>query len=315
MQSRSDYVRGPGTSLRGVFGSPRVSHALFVAAFILPALTLYALFVVGPVLQAFAMSLYEWRGVSSQRTFVGLENYRQLAADPVFWLSLRHNLGMLLVAGGGVIALSLLLAHALSGSRGAARGLRAIYLFPQVISLVVVAILWYFALNPSIGFANSLVRAIGFTPPENGWLGDTSTALPAVGLAFAWHAMGFYVMLFSAGLGGISTDIADACRIDGAEGLTRFARVTLPMLWSVLRVALIYLCINVMNVFALVFLMTSGGPDRASEVMLTYLYERAMKQNEFGYGTALAVANFVLVMTLSGAVLLLLRRDPTEAKP
>lgn len=290
------------------------ARGLFVTGFLLPATVLYVLFVVLPVVQAFVFSLYRWRGISTNRIFVGLENFRQLFADPIVWMAIRHNL--LLFVGTSVVILSLAiaLAHAIGHDTGTARFLRSVYLFPQVISLVVVAILWMFILNPSFGILNAALKAVGLERWAIAWLGEKSTALASIGVAHVWHALGFYTMLFAAALRTIPPDVMEAATLDGAMGLTRLRYVTLPMLWAVLRIALVYMAIGTMNIFSLVFLMTQGGPDRATEVMLTYLYEQAFKHSEFGYATALAVVNFVLVMALSGAILALLRHNPQEGK-
>jgi len=281
--------------------------------FLTPATVLYGVFVVWPVLQAFAFSLYRWRGVSEYRTFVGLENFRRLAADPVFYQSLAHNLFFLIVGGTAILVLGLAIAHAVHGHSRFDRLLRGVYLFPQIISAVVVAILWMFLYNPSFGLIDAALKATGLGALALDWLGTPRTALPAVTVTFVWHAVGFYIMLFSAGLRTIPVEVHEAALLDGVEGLRRFFTITLPLLWAVLRVALIYVVINSLNVFALVFLMTVGGPDRRTETMLTYLYEQAFKNSEFGYGTALAVANFAIVMLLSGLVMAALRRNPQEA--
>jgi N-acetylglucosamine transport system permease protein len=293
--------------------TPR-ARAAFITGFLLPATALYAVFVVVPVVQAFAFSLYRWRGISANRTFIGLENFRQLLNDPLVWLALRHNL--LLFAGTSVVilALSLALAHAIGHDTRAARFLRSVYLFPQVISLVVVAILWMFILNPSFGILNAALKAVGLGHWAIAWLGEKPTALASIGAAHVWHALGFYIMLFSAALRTIPPDVMEAATLDGATGLVRLRYVTLPMLWAVLRIALVYMAIGAMNIFSLVFLMTQGGPDRATEVMLTYLYEQAFKNSDFGYATALAVVNFVLVMALSAGILALFRYNPQEGR-
>jgi N-acetylglucosamine transport system permease protein len=194
------------------------------------------------------------------------------------------------------------------------KAIRSIVLFPQVISLVVVAILWMFLLNPEFGLINGTLRSIGLGAIAKPWLGQSPTALPAVGVAFLWYAVGFYIMLFSAGLKGIPDEIKEAAELDGSEGWHRFWRVTWPMLWSIKRVAVTYVVIMVMNIFALVFLMTQGGPDRGTEVMLTYLYEQAFKNNKFGYAAALAVANLVVAMVLSLGVMAYFRKDPQERR-
>jgi N-acetylglucosamine transport system permease protein len=290
------------------------SRARFIAAFLAPAVAIYALFVILPLLQAFQMSLYRWRGVSARREFTGLENFARLVQDDVFLRAVKNNLWLFIVGGLVIVALGVLLAHGVQGSGRLARAIRSVYLFPQVISLVVVAIIWMFVFNPSTGLVDGIAQAVGLGASSKAWLGDPATALPAVGLAFVWWAIGFYIMLFAAGIEGIPQEVKEASRLDGASGAKQFLAITWPMLWPIKRVAITYIAINVVNVFVLVHLMTQGGPDRSTEVMLTYLYEQAFKNNQFGYATALAVANFALAMALGGAVMLWFRRNPMEAK-
>ncbi len=292
----------------------RSSRALFILSFLAPATLLYALFVCWPVLQAFVFSTYRWRGISQNRTFVGTENFRKLGEDQVFWQSLGHNIWILLVGGLALLGFGILLAHAVQGEGRAARFLRGIYLFPHIVSMVVVAILWQFIYNPTLGILTKGMEAPGLDRWVKTWLADSSSALPAVTVAFVWYGLGFYVMLFAAGLKSIPDEVSEAARLDGAAGLRKFWRVTWPMLWSIKRISVIHICISTLNIFVLVFLMTKGGPDRKTEVMLTYLYEQAFVNSQFGYSTALAVANFVAVMMLAAAVMLIFRRDPTEAR-
>lgn len=286
----------------------------FIALFLAPAVLIYGGLVIVPLLQAFAFSTYRWRGVSAQKTFIGAENFVQLGQDLAFRKAVVNNLTLLLVGGFVVLVLALLLAHALSGTGRGARTLRSLILLPQMTSLVVVAILWMFVFNPQFGLLTSGLRAVGLDGWVRTWLGERDTALPSVGVAFVWYATGFYVMLFAAGLRALPGEVKEAAELDGATGWTRFSRVTWPMLWSVKRIAIVHLVITVVNVFVLVYLMTQGGPDRATEMMLTYLYESAFKNSRFGYATAIAVANFVIVMLLSVAILAAFRRDPTEAR-
>jgi N-acetylglucosamine transport system permease protein len=178
-----------------------------------------------------------------------------------------------------------------------------------------VSLLWKFLYHPTIGLINSMLSGLGLGRFAETWLGDKAFALPSVTAAFIWWALGFYVMLFTAGLASIPGEVREAAELDGARGAVRFWKVTWPMLWSVKRVALTYVVINVMNIFALVFLMTRGGdPDRATETTLTYLYEVGFESSKFGHASAIAVANFTLSMILAGAILLLYRRSPEEGR-
>lgn len=303
-------------SYRGIINQlmQRRGRTKFILSFLAPAGMIYLVFVVWPLLNAIWTSFFRWRGVSRDAEYIGIDNYRELVADPVFLRAITNNFWLLIIGGAIVIALGVMLAHAMNASGSIARFLRGVYLFPQVISLVVVAILWTFLLNPSFGIVDPALRAIGIEPPKNGWLGNPNLALPAVGAAFVWYVAGFYIMLFSAGLKNIPEEIGEAAALDGAHGMRKFWTVTWPLLWSIKRVAAIYIVINVMNVFALVYLMTQGGPDRRSEVMLTYLYEQAFKNSKFGYATALAVVNFVIAMVLSMIVMAIYRRNPEVSR-
>jgi N-acetylglucosamine transport system permease protein len=292
----------------------RNSRNLFVVAFLSPALLLYIGFVIFPLIQAFQLSLYRWRGVSANRKFVGFENYSKLAGDDIFRKALGHNLWLLIIGGICIFALGLAIASAMQKDTRLVRATRAIVLFPQVISLAVVAILWMFLLDPGIGLLNAALSKANLGGLAHAWLGESATALPAVTVAFIWYAVGFYVMLFSAGMKGIPEEVIEAAELDGSRGFHKFRKIVWPLLWSVKRVAAVYVVVNVMNVFALVFLMTQGGPDRHTEVMLTYLYERAFADSQFGSAASLAVANFVVAMLLSLTILLWMRRDPTEAR-
>jgi N-acetylglucosamine transport system permease protein len=286
----------------------------FIVCYLAPAALFYGAFVVWPLLDSFIVSLYRWKGLSQNRTYVGLENYRRLLEDDVFWRALKNNLWLLLFGMAAIFVLGLLLAHALNGGGRIAKALRSVVLFPQVISLVAVAILWMFMYNPSYGLVTTMLKGAGAGEWAGKILGSSESALPAVGIAFLWYALGFYIMLFAVGLSGIPDDVLEAAELDGSHGFHRFRTVSWPMLWSVKRTAAIYVVINVMNVFALVWLMTQGGPDRATEVMLTYLYQQGFTNYQFGYATTLAVANFFIAMLLAAILMWVFRKNPEEAR-
>ena len=229
-------------------------------AFLAPAVLIYAIFVIYPLTQAFAFSAYRWHGVSAQRTFIGFENFTKLSHDEAFRKALQNNLVLLVVGGLCTMALAVALAHGLQGKGKTARTLRGVILFPQIISLVVVAVLWMFLYNPGFGLLTSGLKAVGLGGWVHTWIGEPKTALGSVGVAFVWYSVGFYVMLFSAGLRSLPAEVMEAAELDGAVGLTRLKQVTWPMLWSVKRVAIVHFTIAVMNVFTLVYLMTGGGP-------------------------------------------------------
>ncbi len=288
----------------------------FIITYLAPAVFLYALFVIWPVIQAVGFSFYKWSGLSSNKTFVGFDNFKSLFHDSVFWQALLHNAEIFIIGGFAILVIGIGIAHAMQGEGRFTKALRSVYLFPNIMSLVVVALLWQFIYHPRIGIISSLLGKPAPSKPgapvvELSILGNGDKALPAVIITFVWFAVGFYIMLFSAGIRQIPQEVAEASKLDGAEGFFRFRKVTLPLLWSVGRIAVIYIVINALNVFALVFLMTQGGPDRKTEVMLTYLYEQAFVNSDYGLATALAIANFVVVMGVSGIIMRLTRKDPS----
>jgi len=285
-------------------------RAVFIASFLAPAFLIYALFVVVPLVQAFALSLYQWKGVSAQKKFVGIDNFRELWEDVTFWIALKNNLVLLAGCGIAVFVISIAVALALQKRGPMQATTRGVVLFPQVLSLVVVSILWMFLLNPTMGLVNSGLEAVGLPELSRPWLGEKSSALGSVGVAFVWYAVGFFVLLFVAGLQAIPAEVEEAANLDGSVGWHRFWNIRWPLLWPVRRVAATYVVILVMNIFALVFLMTQGGPDRSTEVMLSYLYQQAFTNSKFGYATAIAVVNFSVAMLLSFAIQFWYRRDP-----
>lgn len=288
----------------------RKGRTRFIVGFLSPALALYGFFVLWPLIEAFRISAYRWSGMSQVLTPVGSGNYQALWVDPVIWEAAGNNLWMLAVGGVLILAIGVGTAHALRQKSPWAKTLDAIYLFPQVVSAVVVAILWKFFYHPKSG---PVTLALG-TPVEGGILGNSTWALPAVTLAWVWFAAGFYVMLFHAGLAQIPEEVNEAAEMDGSKGMHRFWSVTWPLLWSTKRTAVIHLVIAAMNTFALTFLMTRGQPDRKTEVMLTYLYQQAFEESEYGYATAIAVFNFALVMIVTLVVLWWFRRDPAGSR-
>ena len=289
-------------------------RAAFIASFLAPSVLLYGIFVVWPFIQTFYLSVFRFRGVSSKRTYVGGQYFEALLKDDVFWQCMK-NVGFLLLVGGvTVLVLSVLISHAMQNKGPMSKLLRSVYLFPQVISVVAVAVLWRFIYQPQGGLLNGILKPLGIAGPENGWLGSTNTALASVTVAWIWLSLGFYTMLFAAGLKGIPEEVNEAAALEGVTGLKKFWAITWPMLWSIKRVAVVYIVINVMNVFGLVYVMTQGQPARKTETLLTYLYDQSILNSKFGYAAALATVNFVIILAISLLVMLMFRRDPQAAR-
>jgi len=292
----------------------------FLAGAILPALALYAVFVLSPYAQAFYLSLTDWTGVSGDVDFVGLDNFRRLGSDPLFLAALRNNGVMLVVVPVVTIALGLLLAALVTfggrrgGTIGGATFYKTAYFFPQLLSLPIIAVLWQFVYHPNDGLLNGFLRDAGLDPLAHTWLGDPRLALWAVMAVLVWSSVGFYMVLFAAAMAAIPPELIEAATLDGAGRLATLWRVVVPLLWDNVQVAFVYLGVLALDGFAVVQIMTvgPGGPDNATEVIGLGLYRNAFTYGRFGYAAAMGVTLFFLTLALAVVALRAGRRERVE---
>lgn len=275
-----------------------------IAAFLLPALLLFAAFTAYPVLRTFYNSLFEIRPNGNQ-TFVGLENFREvLFADPVFRRAVRNTLIWSTVEPFIDVGLGLLLALALYTRAPFSRFLRIAWFTPVLISTVVVAIIWSWIYNYDWGALNLLLRGLGLDGATRAWLGDPATALPALILADSWKWVGFNMVVCLAALHSLPSEVMEAAELDNCGWWAKLLHVVVPMLRATLLNLLILAFISRMKVFDLVWVTTRGGPLWATETASTYTFKRAFEWRSFdlGYPSAIAVIWFLVVI---GAVVLL----------
>ncbi|GAA0467849.1 sugar ABC transporter permease [Streptomyces stramineus] len=297
----------------------------FIVGFLALPLAIYGIFVISPFVQAIYYSFTDWTGLSSDFTLVGFDNYRKMLDDDVFWTSLGHNLLLLLVLPLVTLGLGLFFAFMLNvGGRrrknAAVAGVRGsglykiIYFFPQVLSIAIVALLFQFAYNPNSGALNSFLDAVGLDSVQPDWLGDPGLALWCVMAVMVWSNVGFYVVLFSAGMSSIPRDFYEAALLDGASRVQTFFRITLPLLWDTVQTGWVYMGIMALDAFAVVQIMTvgPGGPDYSTEVLAYFLYTKAFRDGQAGYATALGVALLIVTMIFAGIVMKLGRRERLE---
>jgi N-acetylglucosamine transport system permease protein len=290
----------------------------FIIGFLAVPVALYGVFVVAAYIQTFKLSLYSWSGLGSM-DFIGFDNFVKLWHDPLFWTSIRHNLFVLIFLPIITIAIALVFAFLLNvggGHRGGVtRGVwgskfyRVLFFFPQLLALAIVAVIFGRVFGPDkSGMLNGLMP--GSWKP---WLflADSRWALTCVLLVLVWQAIGFYVVLFSAGMGSISTEIYEAAALDGANRITLFFRITVPLLWSTIQVAWVYLGIAAFDCFALVNIMTvdRGGPDGATSVLSMMIYRNAFEYSQAGYASAIGVVLFFLTLTFAALTLRVTRRE------
>jgi len=282
-----------------------------VVLFLAPACGLYALLFIYPVLSSLVLCLYDWDGFSQQRRFVGAGNFVKLAHDPMFWTALRHNVFLLAVPTVVVLAGALFFAAVLtSGVRGQ-RFFRLTYFFPNIISMVAITLLWFFIYNPTFGLLNGLLGKVAGQPVSIVWL-DPNHIMGSLVAPIVWCSLGFYLVLFLAGMESIPTTYYDAARVDGASAWQQFRGITVPLMWDIITMAVVFLVIGGLRIFDLIYVMALGYPNEQSQVISTYLYEQAFNNANMGYGLAIAVVLFVLVFAATAVAMRLMRREQLE---
>ena len=289
-----------------------------IIPFLAPALILYGVFVLYPYLRAFYISLTSWSGVSGNMPFVGLKNYSSLLTDGRFLDALLRNGQLLIILPLGTILLALAFAALFTqGGTGimGAGFYRIVYFFPQVISAVIVGILFQYVYNPRYGLLNTMLEKAGLEGLQRTWLGDPSTILWAIAFVAIWSAVGFYMVIFIASMQSIPTSFYEAAVLDGAGRWRQFRDITLPLMWETIRTALIYIAINALDMFVLVQVMTGGGSTAASrnaEVVAVYMYIEAFDKNRWGSAAAVGVLLLLLTMLLSVVIMRVTRRETYE---
>lgn len=283
---------------------------LVALAFVLPALVLYGLVVLRPLVDAVRISFYDWDGFGPPTDYVGLDNYRRAADDPLFWTSLKHNLVWMVVALPLVVALGLLAAVLLAGRIRGRTLLRTLYFLPVVQASAVIALAWRWVYSPIGPVTTGLDKSgLGILTNDDGWVGNPTWALPAVAVAAAWAGFGFSMVIFLAGIQSIDPALYDAVEVDGAGAWQRFRHVTMPGLRSVTTTVLVLGVIGSFLVFDLLYILTpNGGVIQSTQVLGTLLFYRAFSHNEFGYGAALSVVLMIIIFALSWLYLIVRER-------
>jgi multiple sugar transport system permease protein len=265
--------------------------------FLLPNIIGFLIFTALAVVTAFALSMTEWDLLTPPR-FIGLANYqRLLTRDPVFQQTLVNTLYFV----AGVVPLDIIfsLGLALLLNRPI-RGMtfyRAIYFMPVVTSLIAVAIVWQWLYHTEVGLVNYLLTQVGL--PRVNWLGSTEWAMPAVIFMSAWKAMGYYAVIFLAGLQGIPTHLYEAASIDGANGWQRFWRITLPLLSPTMFFVLVISMIQAFQVFGQIFIMTRGGPGNATNTIVYFIYNNGFVWFRMGYAAAASWILFAIIFAIT----------------
>ncbi|MCH1624611.1 carbohydrate ABC transporter permease [Fredinandcohnia quinoae] len=273
-----------------------MSNKFVITLYTLPALLLILVLIYIPIGLSGYYGLMDWDGIG-QMSFIGLENYITLIQDKMFWTSAWHSFILAIFSTASLLlylGISLVLASKIKGSDL----LRKIYLIPMLLSSVAIAQLWMKIFDPTNGMANKLLESLGVenTPI---WLADPSIALYAIFIPVIWQFAGFYILIYYAALKNVPDEIIEAAKIDGANPLQIAFKIKLPLISGVFKVTIMLAVVGSLKYFDLIYVMTGGGPNGASEVMASYMYKEAFKLNNFGYGSAIGFGLLVICLVMT----------------
>jgi N-acetylglucosamine transport system permease protein len=295
-------------------GTAKWQRNVFIAIFILPTLAFFSVFTIYPVVQGLYYSFFDWSGMSNNKTFIGFDNFTEMFHDPIIWRAIGND--YFLVAGKviGIMALATFFAVALTRFGIKAAGFfRSIFFIPNVISVVVIGVLWNFIYNPQIGFLNGFLSLFTSEKVDIAWLGFPHHTIWMLLPPSIWAGIGFYMILLIAAIQSIPASYYEAANIEGASLWRQFRGITIPLVWEQMKVSVLNIMMTTLNgSFVIVWIMTEGGPDNSTQVMGSYLYQMAFRQYHFGYGASIGF--MILILSLLTTLLLqrLMRHESVE---
>ncbi|SDQ23724.1 carbohydrate ABC transporter membrane protein 1, CUT1 family [Virgibacillus subterraneus] len=287
---------------------------LFLAFCLIPTFIMFSIFTLYPLFSGLYYSFFEWSGSSQVKEFIGFDNYVKLFKDEIIPATIWHDYFLVVTKVIGIMIMALFIAVALTQLKiKEAPFYRIIFFFPNIMSVVVIGILWTFIYNPSLGLVNSGLEFLGLESWAKPWLGSEDWALPSLVLPSIWAGIGLFMLLLMGGIANISKSFYEAAEIDGANEWQQFWKVTLPLVWPQIKISILYIVITTLNgSFIIVQIMTGGGPNNSTHVMGSYLYQQAFRQYNFGYGATIGV--MILVLSLITVLILqfFMRREKVE---
>ena len=266
-------------------------------AFLAPALVIYSVVVVYPMIYSAYLSLFRWDGISPTKVFVGLDNYGiLLTQNDVFWIALKNNAIWLVCALLLPTSIGLGLGILLNSKFRGSHIFRSVFYFPAVLSLAVVGLIWTWIYHPDLGLLNQVLGALGLKGLQRNWLSDPQIALYPVIIAATWNAVGLPMLLYLAGLQTIPEELHEAAKVEGAGPIQRFFYITFPLLRETTLVVLAITAINALKAYDIIYAMTNGGPANRTQLLSTWMYFLTYNYNQVGLGTAIAVVLFSLTL-------------------
>jgi multiple sugar transport system permease protein len=286
-------------------GRPRLSRArlsresLTGWLFATPIIVFVVVMVYLPIISAFVISLSDWNGVGplAEMSFIGFDQYAEASRDPVVLLALRNTIVYSLIVVSSGMVFGLLLSVAVHSIKRGSGLVRAIYFMPYMLPMTAMALLWGLLYQPAYGLINQTLQAVGL--PTSKWIYDTEMALPSIAFMVIWKTLGFYMIIFLAGLNAVPEEYYEASKIDGAGALYRFWHITVPLMKPTILFMLIIGVIDSMQVFTPVFVLTQGGPLNVTETSVYYMYLTAFRHFRFSYSCVQAMILFVVMLVIT----------------
>jgi len=265
------------------------------AVFLTPALLIYGIFLIFPIVVAAYYSFTDFSGIGKEN-LIGMENYTRMFGDRLFLISLKNTALVLLCSFFMILIFSFFVAYLLNKSFVGNSVSKAMIFSPYVIAPIIVGVIWGFILNPQFGLLNTILRSMGFDSLAREWIGGKSLTPVAIAIVFTWQVLGFHATIFLAGMKTISSDIYEAASIDGANRRQTIFLITIPLLKETIIMNVVLIITGVFKIYELVYQLTGGGPNHLSEVLISYMYYTVFTSSRYGYGMAIAV--FVLILSI-----------------
>lgn len=283
---------------------------LFICISVLPAVILTLMFTIWPTVQALYLSFTNATSLRLNNKFVALDNYIYMFHDKSFFQALINTAKLMAVVPVITIFCSLVLAFVLNQCKLKEMVLyRTIFYFPNIVSLTVVGIIWSFVFHPNVGIVNKILGAVGLESLQRSWLGDSKTALWCIAFTLLWQAAGYYMVMHIAAMDGISPEIYESATLDGASAWRKLVSITMPLMKDIIGITFVLALSGTINLsFVLSQVMTGGGPNGASSVLLQYMYTQGFVNGNFGYAMAITVFTLAISVALS-----MLSRKLTDA--
>ncbi len=289
-------------------------RAGFITLCVTPAIVLFIIFMIIPTIDVFRMSLYKWGGYTANKTFVGLDNFSKLLKSAKFYQAFQNSILLIVVVTLVTFCLALIFAAILSREKIKGQNFfRIVFYIPNILSVVVISAIFSAIYDPNQGLLNSFLRLFHADGEPILWLGSQKLVIYSITIAMIWQAVGYYMVMYMASMANVPQSLYESASLEGAGRIRQFFSITLPLIWTNIRTTLTFFIISTINMsFMMVKAMTNGGPDGASSVFLSYMYQEAYTNSSYGYGMAIGVMVFTFSFALAGILNAVTKREEIE---